>query len=109
LGTVGVVADLVRYVLDDGTEVLFESTEADLVSLHTGAPDVKDGGRLSTRLETVARTARQLAESIRKDVEPDEIAIELGVKIAGEVNWWFFANNQAEATVNVTLTWKKTT
>jgi hypothetical protein len=34
------VAEFVRYELDDGSEVYFESAESDLVAQHGGAPDV---------------------------------------------------------------------
>jgi hypothetical protein len=40
----------VRFTLDDGSEVLFESAESDLVALHSGPPDVRDGGKLTARL-----------------------------------------------------------
>jgi hypothetical protein len=52
-----VVAEFVRYRLDDGSEVVFESAESDLVALHGGQPDVIDGGRLQARLEAVAGAA----------------------------------------------------
>jgi hypothetical protein len=103
-----VVADLVEYTLDDGSTVLFESAEADLVSLHGGDPDVVEGGRLSDRLSSIAKTAGQVASALREQVAPQELSLELGVKIAGEVNAWFFAKQQHEATIKVTLTWKRT-
>lgn len=103
------LADLVEYQLDDGSTVLFESAEASLVSLHGGEPDVKDGGRLADRLSAIAKTAGQVAAAMRQNVGPDELALELGVKVAGEVNAWFFAKQQAEATIKVTLTWNKPT
>lgn len=34
-----VMAEFVRFTLDDGSEVLFESAESDLVALHGGAPE----------------------------------------------------------------------
>jgi len=103
------MADLVEYELDDGSMVLFESAEASLVSLHGGDPDIKEGGRLADRLSSIAKTAGQVAAAMRESVGPDELALELGVKVAGEVNAWFFAKQQAESTINVTLTWKKST
>jgi hypothetical protein len=41
------MAEFVRFTLDDGSKVLFESAESDLVALHGGQPDVLDGGRLT--------------------------------------------------------------
>jgi hypothetical protein len=107
LGKGDVVADLVRYELDDGSAVLFESDGSDLVSLHGGDPEVKEGGPLAGRLSSVAKTAGQVAAAMRESVGPDELVLELGVKVAGEVNAWFFAKQQAEATIKITLSWKK--
>lgn len=58
------MADFVKYQLDDETEVLFESAEADLVSILTGdVPDTPDRRQLSGRLALVAKTVRQIAET----------------------------------------------
>ena len=48
------MAEFVRFTLDDGSEVLFESAESDLVALHGGAPELRDGGKLTARLQEVA-------------------------------------------------------
>ena len=62
------MADVVKYQLDDEPEVLFESAEADLVSIPFGdSPDTADCRQLSRRLALVAKTARQIAETIRTD------------------------------------------
>jgi hypothetical protein len=99
--------DLVKYALNDGTEVYFEAAEGSLVSLRGGGqPDVVDGGRLGDRLDQVAGAAQEVAQSLRSRLTPDEIKLEFGVKVAGEVNWWFFAKTQGESTLNVTLTWQ---
>jgi hypothetical protein len=100
------MAEFVKFTLDDGSEVLFESAESDLVELRGGKPDVTDGGRLQTRLESVAQAAAQVAESLIRRLGPREIALEFGVKVSGEVGWWFVAKNQAEGTIKVTVTWR---
>ena len=99
------MAELVRYVLDDGTEVYFESAESDPVSQHGGEPDVIEGGRLQSRLEGVADAAEQVSASLRSRLKPDEVTLEFGVKLSGQVNWWFFAKNAGEATIKVTVKW----
>jgi Trypsin-co-occurring domain 1 len=101
------MAEFVRFTLDDGSEVVFESAESDLVTLHGGQADVVDGGRLQTRLESVAAAAEQVAASMRARLEPDQVMLEFGLKVSGEVNWWFFAKNQAEGTIKVTVTWTR--
>lgn len=101
-------ADLVRYQLDADTAVYFEASEGSLVSLRGGVePHVVEGGALGDRLQDVARAAEQVAESLRSRLQPDEVQLEFGVKIAGEVNWWFFSKTKGEGNLAVTLTWNK--
>lgn len=100
------MAEFVKFTLDDGSEVLFESAESDLVQLRGGPAEVADGGRLRGRLEAVATAAEEVAGPLRERLAPDEVALEFGVKVSGEVNWWFFAKSAAEGTIKVTLTWK---
>jgi hypothetical protein len=102
------MAEFVRFTLDDGSEVMFESAESDLVALHGGAPDVRDGGRLTERLQSVAEAAEQVAGSLRSRLAPDEVSLEFGLKVSGEVNW-FFAKSQGEGTIKVTLKWAAAT
>jgi hypothetical protein len=99
------MAEFVKFTLDDGSEVFFESAESDLVRRHGGHREVVDGGPLHSRLEAVAAAAEQVAGSLRARLLPDEVTLEFGLKVSGEVNWWFFAKNQAEGTIKVTLKW----
>ncbi|MDQ0765356.1 CU044_2847 family protein [Streptomyces canus] len=99
------MAEFVKFTLDDGSEVVFESAESDLVELHGGHPNVVDGGQLQTRLGSISAAAEQVAASLRSRLAPDEVELEFGLKVAGEVNWWFFAKNQAEGTIKVSLRW----
>jgi hypothetical protein len=103
----GVVADFVKYQLDDGSEVYFESAEASLVTLHGGPADVMDAGKLGDRLSHIAAAAEEVSKGLRARLAPEEIELEFGVKISGEVGWWFFAKASGEAAINVTLTWRK--
>jgi hypothetical protein len=100
------MAEFVKFTLDDGSEVFFESAESDLVQMRDGSADVADGGRLRGRLEAVAAAAEQVAESLRGRLAPDEVALEFGLKVSAEASWWFFAKTGAEGTIKVTLTWK---
>jgi Trypsin-co-occurring domain 1 len=99
-----VVAEFVRFTLDDGSEVLFESAESDLVALRGGPPEVRDGGKLTARLQGVAEAAEEVAGSLRARLVPDEVSLEFGLKVSGGVNW-FFAKAQGEGTIKVSLTW----
>ena len=98
------MAEFVRFTLDDGSEVLFESAESDLVALHGGPPEVRDGGKLTARLQGVAEAAEEVAGSLRARLVPDEVSLEFGLKVSSGVNW-FFANAQGEGTIKVTVKW----
>ena len=98
------MAEFVRFTLDNGSQVLFESAESDLVALHGGPPDVCDGGKLAARLQGVAEAAEEVAGSLRSRLVPDEVSLEFGLKVSGGVNW-FFAKAQGEGTIKVTLKW----
>jgi hypothetical protein len=98
------MAEFVRFTLDDGSTVLFESAESDLVALHGDAPEVRDGGKLTARLQEVAEAAEEVAGSLRARLAPDEVSMEFGLKVSGGVNW-FFAKAQGEGTITVTLKW----
>ena len=98
------MAEFVRFTLGDGSEVLFESAEGDLVALHGCAPEVSDGGNLTARLQGVAEAAEEIAESLRSRLVPDEVGLEFGLKVSGGMNW-FFAKAQGEGTIKVTLKW----
>jgi hypothetical protein len=50
-----------------------------------------------------------VSKELRERLTPEEIALQFGVKMSGEVGWWFFAKASGEASINVTLTWKKPT
>lgn len=101
------MSDLVRFTLADGSEVLFETAEGDLVSRHSGEPSVEEGGPLAAKLSQAAATADAVARTLRSRLSPDELSVELGFKISGEVNW-FFAKNAAEGNIKVTLKWAGT-
>ena len=101
------MAEFVRFTLDDGSEVLFESAESDLVAMHGGPPDVFDGGKLTARLQGVAEAAEEVAGSLRSRMAPTggPQPGRLGAaKVSGGVNW-FFAKAQGEGTIKVTVKW----
>ena len=39
------MAEFVQFTLDDGSVVMFESAESDLVAQHGGEPEVREGGK----------------------------------------------------------------
>jgi hypothetical protein len=99
------MTEFVRFTLDDGSEVMFESAESDLVELQGGLSGVREGGKLTERLQGVAEAAEQIAGSLRSRLAPDEVSLEFGLKVSGQVDWWFFAKAQGEGGIKVTLKW----
>jgi hypothetical protein len=99
------VPDFVSMTLDDGSQVLFQSAESDLVAMHSGAMDVVPLDEAAGRLETIAKAAQQMCESLRTQMAPDEVQLEIGVAVSGEMGW-VFAKTTAEGSLKVTLTWK---
>lgn len=100
-----VVADFVKVVLDDGTEVVFQSAESDLVRPHGGPPVVERYEAAMDALGAMAHATHRVARSFAERMKPDELALEIGVGLSGEVGW-FFAKSELEATLTMTLTWK---
>lgn len=101
------MADFVKYELEDGSEVFFESAEASLVSYRGGSADVVDAGKLGDRLRPIAVAADEVSKGLRERLAPEQIELDFGVKVSGEVNWWFFAKANGEASMNVKLVWRK--
>jgi hypothetical protein len=98
------MAEFLRFTLDDGSAVMFESAESDLVAPRTEQPFVREGGRLTEQLHGVAEAAEEIADSLRSRLTPDEVSLEFGLKVSGGVNW-FFAKAQGEGTIKVTVKW----
>jgi len=96
----------VRYSLEDGSEILFETTEHSLVSQRGGKPQTVDGGDLEQRVAPIALAAEALSRGLREKLGPDEIELNLGVKVSGKMGWWFIASAAGEAAITVTLRWK---
>lgn len=99
------MADFVKVDIGDGTEVLFQSAESDLVRPHTGRAAIEEFDSAAHRLEDIAAAAHKVSTTLRERMAPDELALEIGVGLSGEVGW-FFAKSSLDASLKVTLTWK---
>jgi hypothetical protein len=53
-----------------------------------------DAGRLGTRLQHIARAAGQVANSMRSTWPRTGRQLQFGVKVTGEVGFWFFSKGQ---------------
>jgi Trypsin-co-occurring domain 1 len=101
----GLVAQFVSVTLGDGSQVLFQAAESDLVELRGGGAEVVAAEGAAGRLEGIAAAAEQVCAALRTRMKPDEVQLELGVGLSGEVGW-FFAKSAMEGSLRVTLTWK---
>lgn len=97
------MAEFLKVRLDDGTEVLFQNADEDLVSERGGGDEVRAEAGL-VRLESMARAAAAVCDSLRSRVQSDEVSVELGAGLSGEVGW-FFAKSSMEASIKITLKW----
>lgn len=100
------MAEFLRVTLEDGTTVLFQNPEGDLVSRRGGPPEIETVDPGLARLETLAHAAATVCRSLRSHLGPDEICLELGAGLSGEVGW-FFAKSSLDASIKISLTWKK--
>lgn len=98
------MADFVKVDMGDGTEVLFQSAESDLVRAHGGGADIEELDAAAHRLEDIAAAAHKVSQTMRERMTPDELTLEIGVGLSGEIGW-FFAKSSLDASLKVTLTW----
>jgi len=99
------MAKYLSLTLDDGTTVLFQSPDEDFTESRGGPDDIEEIDPRLGRLDGLAKGAAALCSSLRKRLSPDEISLELGGVLSGEVGW-VFAKSSAEASVKITLKWK---
>jgi NTP-dependent ternary system trypsin peptidase co-occuring protein len=102
------VADFVEFELPDGALVLFETADSDLVRHHGADAKPTEGGALGEKLTGAAETAEAVSKALRERLSPDELTLELGLKVSGQANW-FVAKAQSEGTIKVTLKWRNNT
>jgi len=95
------MAEFVRFTLEDGSDVLFESAESDLVALHGGPPEVPMA--TAARLQEVAEAAKDVAGSLRCRLVPTEVP---GVRAEGvRRRELLLLEGAGEGTIKVTLKW----
>jgi hypothetical protein len=99
------VSDFVEVTLDDGSQVLFQTAESNLVKNHGGIPDIEKATAAMGRIKAIALATENVCKSFREKLAPDELKMEIGIGLSGEVGW-FFAKSEMEASMKVTITWK---
>jgi hypothetical protein len=103
------MARFVRMMLDDGSTVLLEETGPAIADLAASAGGPQAAGSRAAipvaQWEPLAKAAAALCATVRQQVSSDEISLEIGAALSGEVGW-FIAKSSAQATVKLTLTWR---
>jgi hypothetical protein len=93
--------------MDDGSTVLFENADDGFIQQRGGRDRTESVDPKLTHLDNLASSTALLCESLRQRLAPDEISLELGVKLSGEAGW-FIAKSSLEGSVKITVTWKQT-
>ena len=97
------------FVLDDGTEIYIETTDA-----HTGMQRVGRGGKAEEKaaqsftgaLKHIRPAAQAMLDTFKDINTPAEINLEFAVKFSAELGCAILASTKGEATFKVGLKWK---
>src|SRR5437773_10994232 len=94
------MSEVIRYVLDDGSEALFE------VAPIEGFADAS-GGVVAGRVRDAAGQAVKAALEVFEQVKahrPSDVELKFGIKVSGKANW-LVAKAATEGSFEVTLKW----
>jgi len=95
------VSEVVKYTVDDGTEVRFEIDQAE--GFHkAGAKGVL--GRVQDAVRPAVDAAGAVLDQV-KELRPDGVEVRFGVKVSGEASW-LVARAASEGSFEITLTWR---
>lgn len=98
----------------DNTEVLIESTEVFLVSNDEDEPltvskaDDASDRKFQNAIDLIKGVSKSLQSTI-SSIKSDELEIEMGISFAGKYGLPFIASTSTEASLKVTIKWKKET
>ena len=95
------MSEVVRYALDDGSEVQFEIEPVEGFADATGG---RVAGRVRTACEPALRAAREVLDQVRA-YGPDQVEVKFGIKVSGKMNW-LVAKAATEGSFEVTLKWQ---
>lgn len=96
------MAGVVRYMLDDGTQVRFEvEPGADYADVGTADKVV---GRVKEAAQPAIAAARSVLDLLEES-RPDEAEVTFSVKVSGDTNW-IVAKAATEGTLQIRLLWK---
>lgn len=108
---------LIKVPVGDGADDVIEVqvSRAELDGLEESGVVLAAGGSkldvtafsLASAVDHVMPALRMLADRLRGGVDaPDEVTMQMGLQIGGETGF-YFAKGTAEASIAVTMTWRK--
>jgi hypothetical protein len=95
------MGEVVRYALEDGSEVRFEIDPVDGFAEASGDRVL---GRVKAAVGPAVRAAREVLEQVRAH-GPQEVEVKFGIKVSGRMDW-LVAKAASEANFEVTLKWQ---
>ncbi|MCT9139289.1 CU044_2847 family protein [Streptomyces violarus] len=95
------MAEVIRYQLDDATEVEFE---VDPVEGFRPAGTAEALGRIRNAVRPSVEAARIVLNQL-KDAAPEEIEVTFGIKVTGKADW-IIARASTDANFGVKLVWR---
>jgi hypothetical protein len=93
--------EVVRYALEDGTEVSFEIEPP---PGYRPASADKLAGKVREAVQPAVRAAQEVLIRV-KESGPAEVQVKFGIKVGGGASWWI-AHASGESAFEVSLTWK---
>lgn len=104
------MSQFIRYILEDGSELLVEASSMEGIVTRSGLGDKIEQAKASfdSALDSVRISALQIRKKLH-DVQADEVEVKFGLKATGEFGNNMFAVGKTglEANYEVTLKWKK--
>ena len=100
------MAEIVRFEVGEGSYVLVETAEDTFGIEHVsrGADGIVDAGRRLEDALTSVRDAARATVNVLRELSPDGVEVEFGIKLAGEAGA-LVAKTSAEGHFTVKLSW----
>ncbi|NLG95860.1 MAG: hypothetical protein GX491_00715 [Chloroflexi bacterium] len=107
------MASYVKFQLDDGTEIFFETTEtprgsSSLIPSASSKETAHEGGSFQESIESLRKMASVMVRELRDrfEKEPDEMQFNFGLKASGELGSLIVSRGGQDANFNVMLRWR---
>jgi len=98
--------NIIKYKLEDGTEIYIESTvdEVGIQKLSNNDEYIESDEKFENLISRVKPVSEIIMNSLKELNNPDEIEVAFGMKLGGKAGI-IFASVDSEATFNLKLKW----